>query len=190
MTTPQIQFDAERHVYTVDGTPYPSVTTILKDAGLIDTSAPWYTQEARDKGTYVHTATQYHDEGDLDPETIDPEIVGYVDAWEKFRAASKIEILHIELPVCNTTCMYAGMIDRVVMWSKIKTVIDIKAGQPEDWHALQTAAYAACLPGCVGRATVYLSKDGKYRVSTHESITDFDVFACALAVANWKNRRR
>ena len=61
--THPIQFDEAAHVYTVAGVERPSVTQILKDAGLIDTT--WYTDEARQRGRAVHLAAQFLDEDDL-----------------------------------------------------------------------------------------------------------------------------
>jgi len=80
-------FDAERHLYLIQGKPVPSVTQVLHSAGLsADYSmvAPEVLERKRIIGEYVHKATQYLDEGCLDLETVDPEIQGYLTGYEKF----------------------------------------------------------------------------------------------------------
>ncbi len=62
-------FDAERHLYLIQGRPVPSVTQVLHSAGLsADYSMvePAVLERKRIIGEYVHKATQYLDEGCLD----------------------------------------------------------------------------------------------------------------------------
>jgi hypothetical protein len=116
--THPIQFDEAAHLYTVAGVERPSVTQILKDAGLIDTT--WYTDEARERGRAVHFATQFLDEDDLDWDTVLPQYRGYVAAWERFKAESHFIIsrdsdgkLLIEYLLFQPVSGYCGMLDRV-----------------------------------------------------------------------------
>ena len=182
-----LQFDEATHTYTVDGVEYPSVTTILKDAGLIDTSQPWYTEWHRDRGTQVHKALELFDQGDLDEESLDPEIRPYVDAWEKFLAESRCGIEQIEVRCWNKAKRYAGTIDRVLKWGPGVTICDIKCGPRAAWHGLQTAAYGEFIHGRVPyRCCVHLSADGKFSVSEHKDRTDYDAWASALYLYHWK----
>ena len=187
VTDSALQFDEATHTYTVNGVEYPSVTTILKDVGLIDTSGPWYTDWHRDRGTQVHLATALDDANDLDTETLDPAIKPYLSAWWSFMGESRCKIIDIERRAHHPRMMYAGTIDRVVRWGAGDAIIDIKCGPPSRWHGLQTAAYKALVGGLSWRrATVHLSDDGTFKVASHNDNSDHDAWNSALALYHWK----
>ncbi len=89
-TTCNIELDEDHHVYNVGGVIRPSVTQVLKDAGLIDTH--WYTEEARLRGKAVHAACQFFDEDDLDWESVLPPYQGYIQGWARFKQESGFQI--------------------------------------------------------------------------------------------------
>jgi ATP-dependent exoDNAse (exonuclease V) beta subunit len=169
---------------------YPmSVTKALKLAGLIDVSHS--SQEAMDRGTAIHAACEYWDQDDLDvtgmPEFIRP----YLDGWIKFRKEFPCQIEAVEKQIDHDTYHYSGRVDRIVRTDSRFCILDIKSGQPAPWHALQSAAYAAAVAKQSGevvgkRLAVYLNDDGSYKLVEHTDRTDWNVFAAALAVANWK----
>ncbi len=191
---PQITLDERTHVYTAaDGRVVPSVTQILTDAGLIDTQ--WFTEQATIRGTYIHEATALDDADDLDCDTLDDSLAGYVAGWRAFLYETGAEILSIEERVCSPTFTYAGTLDRRVMFQGAEWVVDIKSGGPLRWHALQTAAYAALVeagprhlsqPGPLKRATVHLKANGRYSFTPHADRTDFDIFSATVALYHWK----
>lgn len=183
-----LTFDAEKHLYRLDGQALPSVTQVLQGVGLIDRT--WFTEYARTRGTYVHEAARLFDENDLDWESLDPAIRMYVLAYCDFRATTNWPLSDIELPVASATYGYAGTIDRVFNTTPIRTVIDIKTGQPEPWHDLQLAAYAAALGEPCKRVGLYLSDDGKWTTKTYSERAAESVFLSALAIFNWKARNR
>ena len=63
-----LRFDPDSHLYRVDGIIVPSVTQVLEDVGIVDYSRlPGSTREmALRRGSAVHAACHYDDEGDLD----------------------------------------------------------------------------------------------------------------------------
>ena len=199
-STELVQFDQAAHVYTVAGVQRPSVTQILKDAGLIDTS--WYTEEARERGRAVHLATQFLDENDLDWETVLPQYYGYVAAWERFKQESHFTIsrdsegkLLIEYLLFQPVSGYCGMLDRVGAIGTTEYLIDIKTGDPQDWHGYQLAGYSQCLPNPHSRKrmTVHLRANGSYSTREHALTAfpyDWQVFAAAAVVWHAKHRRR
>lgn len=173
---------SENHVYTDSdtGRVYPSVTQIIKDAGMMGflPSDPWYME----RGTAVHEATALFDQGRLDYDALDPRIRGYVDAWALFTVDTDFGPAFIETSFVHTEYGYAGTLDR--------NGLDIKTGAYCPWHALQAAAYAR-LSGeeCKIWRTVYLSDDGRYvlRVySVRELWAAWNVFLAALSIYNWK----
>jgi len=111
-----VEFIADGHIYTdapVDGfgRSYPSVTTILKAEGFIDTR--FYDDWSRDRGSMIHLATAYDDAGELDEENLDPVILPYLAAWRRFRKESGFIPEQIEPPMMSNTYRYAGTPDRI-----------------------------------------------------------------------------
>lgn len=184
-----LTFDADTHTYRLDGVRLPSVTQILKAEGYID--ARWYTEEARERGQYVHTLTKVADEGDLNnPDAVEGWAWPYLEAWQKFLADTRCNFIWIEWRVVQPTFGFAGTVDRVLHWDGRDWVIDIKAGAKAAWCALQTAGYAICRdPHNLGherRACVYLKPNGTYSLDIHENQSDRDVFLSAVAGYHWK----
>jgi len=90
-----LTFEPLTHTYRLNGTILPSVTQILQRAGLIDfSSVPGaILQAAKDRGSAVHQALHYYNEGDLDAAfTTDfPQYAGYLSAWVRFLDESGFE---------------------------------------------------------------------------------------------------
>jgi hypothetical protein len=208
-TVPAIEFKEEDHSYWVSGRRLPSVTQILKRAGIVDTR--WYTEEGRARGTAVHRACQLFDEGSLDMRTVDPSIQGYVDGWAEFLTTTppypgREKDWQAEVKLANLGMGYAGTADRIAWIRDPKrakdprprlVVIEIKTGQTlPPWTGLQLAAYAqiAQPPGSQMarplRWAVLLQGDGKFSVKDYSDdlFEDWGVFQAALNVTKWKER--
>lgn len=151
-------FDEDLHAYLLDGNPLPSVTEILKAEGFIDTR--FYDDWSRERGSYVHLATQLDDLNILDEEKLDPVILPYLEAWRKFKKESGFIIQEIEKPMCNTTHKYAGTPDRLGKFKNDKRTT---------------------------RCAVELHPDGKYKWIEFADRTDLYVWLSAVAVHHWKN---
>lgn len=195
-----VHLDEAAHRYTVAGVERPSVTQILKDAGLIDTT--WYTEQARERGKAVHLATQFLDQDDLDWKTVVPNYRGYVQAWERFKTESCFQIgrdasgqLLIEYRLFHSLAGYCGTLDRLGTIGTTEYLLDIKTGDAQEWHGYQIAAYSQCLPNPHSRKrmTVHLRANGSY--STREyPLTAFpyewQVFAAATVIWYARHRKR
>jgi hypothetical protein len=116
--TPEgLTFDEEHHIFTVNGKVIPSVTTILKKAGMTPDYSfvdPWYAQ----RGTYVHKATELWEKGTLDEDTIDPLISGYVDAYKACRRDFPVTVTGQEIRLWHPQLKYAGIIDMTIEGNK------------------------------------------------------------------------
>lgn len=163
---------------------FPRVTSLLHTCGLVDTA--WFTEEARDKGTAVHQAARFLDEGDLDRASVDPNIKGRLEAYERFLFEVKPTILSIEEPVFHQTYRYRGTLDRRVKIGSAEGVLDIKGPTRSPWQALQVQFYAACFPRRLHRWTLHLSDDGTYRLIEHDGRNDWNVCLAVLTLYNWK----
>lgn len=181
--------NAERHEYrTPSGVLVPNVTSILKGAGLVDDT--WFTEFARERGSAVHLATALYDRDELDMDTVHPLIMGYLTAWIKFRNDSKFEPQVIEEIVYNAEMGYAGTTDRAGRMGDKWVILDIKTGAMSPVTALQLAAYQRCKPNYRTRLGVEIRENGTYRATEFNDRNDWNVFAGALALVNWKHNNK
>ena len=205
---PSLRFEAEKHEYFLDpeGTEIPGVTRILEEFGLIDFShvPPATLERARQRGTAVHQALHYLDDGELDGETLDPEIHGYVMAYSAFKNQAQFEPLLVENMGWSPAFRYAGRMDRVGLFhissesSTDKTshaVVDFKTGDILPGHRIQLAAYNMLLPEPrkYRRIALKLNQNGTYKVHEfpqRELSADFAVFQAACQLWWWKAGNR
>lgn len=187
---PELTYTDEPHEYRLDGVVIPSVTQVLKEAGLIDVSGPWFTEACRERGENVALITELYDKSLLDESAVADELRGYLEAWAEFRRVWGFVPEQIEVPVYAALYEYAGTPDRVGALHDVRTVADIKTGGPAPWHGLQTAAYSECYRGGLQRIGVHLKADGTYKVHPHDDPDDRRVFLAALTLANWKYNKK
>lgn len=148
-------FDVEKHLYTVDGIVVPSVTQVLEEEKFVDFSRiPDETlDQAKARGTYVHTVLHYYLEGDFDLSDCLPQFRGYVDSALEYIGRVKKqplrnprgEAMAVEYRFWHLRRMYAGTIDWLG-WDEddVLSIDDWKTGEPTDVAAaLQTGAYEA-----------------------------------------------
>jgi len=176
--TPGLELDEELHAYTLGGDPVPSVTQVIQRAGLVDTR--FYSDAARDRGRAVHAAAHFLAEGDLDPESVHPDLQGYLDAAERFRAETGITPYLMEGSLGHPDLRYAGTFDLIGLRANGEIVLaDYKTGGSHPTHAVQLAAYLelvranrralALTREDIARmlcAAVYIQPGGGYRVWT------------------------
>ena len=138
--------DPWEHRYTVGGIAKPSVTTIIKGAGL--SGSAFYTKEARDRGTLVHALTANRDgnralvQVDDTHEALNA-VAGFVLAYADFCATYRPAWRFIEQPIFDPELNVAGTFDRAgtLQAINLEILLDIKTGPPAEWHPIQTAAY-------------------------------------------------
>lgn len=201
---PEIQFDAATHSYTVDGVFVPSVTQVLNEEGLVYFPIPedqlafcaW-------RGSAVHLACLYDDEGTLDESTVQPEHRGYLEAWRKGKAQLRPTFLAAEQRLYHPALRYAGTLDRLVQIAgrRRPQLWDLKTGVPHRATCVQTAAYAHLHAAATedggaflyDRFAVRLTKEGNYTMQQHPLIDlgrDFELFCSALRLNRWKRGNR
>lgn len=202
-----IEFNADTHEYIVEGIKRPSVTTILRQEGLIDFSmVPQKVLDAALKlGTAAHRACELWDKNNLDMDSLSLPLVPYLEAWKRFRSDFKAEVVHSELKVFSRRWGYCGTIDRVMaIGDHLKLhLIDIKTSTTmAAATALQTAGYKIAyeekfskqLTGkehsrlISHRWGVQLKPDGTYHIEPYENKTDEQVFTALVLVNQFKRR--
>ena len=177
----------------------PSVTEIMRSAGLVDFSRvpPETLRMAQERGTAVHAACNLYDHGTLDYASLDPVIWPYLEAWDKFVRQAGVIIHKTERSV-HSRHGYAGTFDRLVTMAGLPAMIDIKTSELiSQATGVQTIAYlkAAEESGYLGmpakkyqRFAVHLYDNGKYELEPFISEQDWSVFLACLQIHHFKRR--
>jgi len=166
---PKLEFDEEKHLYTLDGRRLVSVTECLR---LVDDrwkAEPYYLL----RGKYVHKATELYDRDELDESTVDPMIHPYLDGYVKFREETGFIPGVIEYPLHHSQYQYAGKIDRTGDLNETHILLDLKSGAKVRVDELQGAAYfELCRVNNIPVKKVfdlYLHDDGTYKLEPIEN---------------------
>ena len=195
MQNARLKFDEENHLYYLDGKPIPSVTTVLADVGLYPDFSmidPWYAE----RGSLVHLACHYDNQGRLNESTVDEKIAGYLESFRKFKNDYEVEIIESEMRLFNEAFWYAGTADGhcELNWNRVRreALYDIKCGPPMHGYQFQLAGYgyAKGLHYSTLRLGVYLKKDGSApAVREYLDPDDISLFQSATNVYHAKRRK-
>lgn len=181
-----IHFDPEKHLYTVDGEPFPSVTQILQSEGFVDTA--FYTDYGRERGSLAHLCIHYEDTDELDESTVDAALAPYLAAYRRFKRESGFIVSASEVPLASKVYRFAGTPDKFGSFKDAEcALLDIKTGGMEPWAAIQTAAYEILKGSPYKRYGLQLKADGSYKLHPFKDRQDRQIFLAALAVYHWKH---
>lgn len=174
------RFDAVNHAYLdlSTGEAFPHITGMLEDAGLVDSR--WYTEDSRIRGSAVHRLTADFDMGAIDVPSCTSRyrgwLLGHVYAMERMMP----EILEVEIPRVHPVYRYGGRPDRVWRYAGALAIPEIKSGDYEKSHPIQTALQAILVEPEYGipaesflRFGVYLKSNGKAKVEQFKERRDF-----------------
>lgn len=197
MNDPRLHFSEGDHAYTLGERRLVSVTQALAMTGVADFSSPWFTDAVKARGTFLHEAIALDVEGDLDDESLDPELRGGVEGWRKFVADTGAVVEHWETMLCDPAAGIAGRMDGVIRLLEangrtVRMLIDIKRALYPS-AAIQLAAYvdmAARLydqPVHFQRAALVLPGNGSYRLHTFTDALDRATWHAVLRIVQWKN---
>jgi hypothetical protein len=185
---PTLTLEQPAHIYRVDGREVRGVTSVLRNAGVLDYSMIPHDvlERAGRRGTAVHKAMHAYALGTLDTAALDAGIAGYVVAGIRFHEESGLVPANAERIVYHEQYDYAGMYDLDCVIQDELWLVDYKTGLVLDGHRAQLAAYVNCRPKPrrYRRACVKLSDDGTYRVHQYSRADfdrDLDLFLFALA---------
>ena len=180
-------FDPNTHRYYLDGREVPGVTTILKRAGVIDTTFLSNTAALR-RGTAVHKRCEWIDSQPREVALrlagltgIDSPLAGYERAYGRFIRDCRPIYSHIEAGLLHARLRFGGRTDRIcVNLSDLgPAVLEIKTGHPAGWHGAQLAGYQLLFPAG-SRWVVYLKPGGNYDLRRCDDAADYDTFMEAL----------
>lgn len=178
MLSAPFRFDEQDHSYTTDDGRVVSITGLLAVGGWIDDR--WYTEESSERGRFVHKLAADYDLGAIDACDAPPAYLGYLLAHVTLTKIVKPEWRHVEVPAVHRTLKFAGRCDRVGYVYKRGAVLEVKSGDEEKGHPIQTALQAIlaadelALPAeSIDRYAAYYSATGRYRLKQHVNPQDF-----------------
>jgi len=182
-----LTLDKAKHEYRFDGRQISSVTDVIKD--LQDTR--WFTDWGRERGRIIHRITELDDRGILDEATVDDRLVGYLNAWRKFKKDTKVALSNVILDIKSgdwdwtsglqlagyeiLASEYAGYFIAIEepMYSKMYDF----AGTSDRISTNGSSGYR--------RLVVGLSDNGDYRMEEFTDRRDREIFLAQLAVHNY-----
>lgn len=185
MNARSFSFDPGSHTFSHGKVKLSSVTKILVQSGIVDTSYLPPGMEYLERGITIHDLTARHDEGEpIDLRYLKPRWRGHYRAWLRFLKETGFTPTLIEHYVqflvssCQHNsefcCCFAGVIDRVGTFPRqvddIETILDIKnmkTGRVGDWVRYQLVGYGHALAPKEKkrRMGVALHADGTYAVT-------------------------
>lgn len=184
--------DEASHTYSYQGRVVPSVTQILKPLQDFSRVPPDVLRAKGLLGTAVHAACEFDDDGCLDEASVHEKVQPYLAAYRKWRHEAGASVLENESFVYHQTLGYAGQLDRIVLISGRKWLVDLKTSfsYSPTWR-LQTAGYCAPRPDKaeLKRAALRLKKDGTYQwhpFDKPEHAHDLTAWVSLVNVHHWK----
>ncbi len=164
----ELSFDEEKHIYTLDGSIIPSVTTVMKPLsnslyGGIDESVM---KKAAERGTIVHNAIEnYIKFGVTD---CLHEFIPYFNAFLRWCRDYEVEFIESEQKTYHKFMRYAGTVDLVCKINGMRVLVDYKTSAAINrmLTGVQTEAYARAYETHGGRidkkAILHLFGSGNY----------------------------
>lgn len=183
---PAFRFDEGPHHYILEqtGELVTSITGMLKVAKRPDgkpwVDDRWFDQASRERGDWVHAQTARYDLGLLENVAdVRHEHKGYLLAHVAAMQAVRPTILKVEEPGVHSVFRFGGRIDRVLLIQGLRSIWEIKTGDPEPSHQIQTALEALLESDSCGvpatsirRRCCYLKADGGFKVKEHTDRRD------------------
>ena len=180
----KIDFNEDKHEYSVDGVKVPSVSEILAplNADRYGEINQAVLRSAAERGKAVHEICEAIDYDLFTSEMEDempPELEGYVGAYFQFLFDHEVywemveQIVACYRGVEGEPPIYAGTIDRFGIVDGKAAVVDIKTyasmtTEAQMTASCQTALYRSAIEGAydepIKRYILHLKKDGKYRL--------------------------
>jgi hypothetical protein len=195
-------FDEDSHTYTLAGTggsyTIPSVSQVLKKAGLYDYPQNEAATVRMNYGTHIHKLTHLFDQKVLAPSEVLGKDRAYLESYERFvKEAGFIPQIN-EQRYHHRLYLYAGTIDKVgtIMHPDYagRFQVEVKTGAPHPANRVQVAAYHRMLEDngekLDGSILLYLS-EASYRMFEVSPLDcEFDVFLSALTLNRWKEAHK
>lgn len=188
----ELTFEEEKHIYRLDGSYVPAVSTIMKplSQALYKDVDENVLNKAASRGTAVHNAIEnFVLFGITD---IDPLYEGYIIAFKEWWLDMNPKALATECRVYHKYLRYAGTADMPVIIDGKKILVDFKtsAAVNKMLTGVQLEAYAKAYEShgieFDGKAILHLRNDGQYRWLYYDKndTESWEVFGALMTVHN------
>lgn len=188
-----IEFDSDGHRYFVNGDLVPSVTQVIRDAGMIDDR--YFTEYHRWRGSEAHKAiATWNRAGNIDRRKVDPKIRPYLEGALKWMKDMGFTPMFVEERRYDSLWNVCGTADLIGYFKGSHPVVDTFVDWKSNDHRMgqattryQLAAYGHMFDpkGIFRRIEVVIGPDGNYGpvnsfpVETYA--TDCNTF-CAMGI--------
>jgi hypothetical protein len=187
---PAVELDA-LHRYWLDGRELDGCTTTLASVGLLDRSR--YTDEARERGTYVHEVI-HADAGRRAGRGARRAVpVRLLDGRARILRESALVVLNVERPLADPVRGIAGKPDVVGLrrsrarhWPTGRPGARTLARLSSSRGTSTSPASTGIVGGLVDRVAVYLRDDGTYQTHRFTDRNDWHIAQAAITVAQAK----
>lgn len=191
----QIIFEPQAHKYFLadpkgSRLQIPSVTQALQviERGFKFVDADTL-ERARDFGRHVHLATHLFDRGELNEDSLDPELALYLAQYKQALYDTKAQVIASEEIVYNETAGYAGQLDKRWAWKRTSWLCDLKSGIVPRTVGPQTAAYQQAAKERPRKRACLQLRRNDYRLIMLEDLTDYSYFISALNCHRFNQRK-
>jgi hypothetical protein len=205
----EIEFDAENHVYKMDGVVRPSVTQILEPLNKLEGVPRHVLDAASEFGSHAHQAVDLFNKCLLDEPSLDPHLKPYLDGWKAFLRDVKGIVMESEKVVYHTGLKYCGTLDATVLIEGFRGrtreyLVDLKTGLVPRSVGAQCAAYERALRRMrhgnddrqavhgvkLPRRCVQLLGDGKYKlIALDRDDVDWNLFVSCTNIWGHLNEK-
>ena len=143
---------------------------------------------ARRFGSHVHLATDLFDKGELDLDSLDANLLPYLNAYKTFLSETGFVVTHSEQRVYNARYKYAGTLDKRGTWKNTTWVLDLKSGAVPRSVGPQVAAYQmACEEKPRKRLCLQLMRN-RYKLHRCEDPADWPIFLSCRNIHQFNDR--
>jgi len=165
-----LEFDEEKHVYYANGEVVPSVTQVIRDAGMIDTT--YFREYHRWRGSEAHKAiATWYKAGAIDKRKVLPEIRPYLEAACRWTKDVGFKPMFIEHRMYDGIFNVCGTADLIGYFEGGNAAVDVivdfktnnwKQGQLTSKWQLAAYGHAFNPKEIFRRIEVVLGPDGNY----------------------------
>ncbi len=154
MSSTTFRFDPVEHRYYVNDDERPSVTTVLREAGLYP-ATPFSTDKHRNRGSRIHQACELINQDPpaaWDPAEwsgTSPELLPPIEAYARFVIEKKFQAAYSEHQVYSQALNVAGTFDVLGKADGEWWLLDVKSGVPPAGAKLQLLLYKLLIEECL-----------------------------------------
>lgn len=186
-----VTFEEATHTYKLNDVEVPSVTQIIKAAGLsgLDGVNPELLERNAAFGKAVHKAIELKCKGTLDFDSVDDAIKPYIEQWDKFVKDFNYTSLYQEYQRIDTVIRVGYCIDNIGDINGEYIIADIKTGAPKASDIIQSCAYGKLFPA--KRIFLVYINEEKYKaieIKGADRRKGENVFVSCLSLYNYKKQ--